>query len=171
MSDNSRNMGQKSEKPAEEQGRSDLKIRDMLIKGEEVKLQARIHPAIYWKGVAILIFALLVSTQTSVLGAFFGAVGALTLCYEVLLKKIMMLVVTNKRILVRYGLLQVEVVDMHFDKIESIELERMVPGYIFGYANVVILGTGNRYIRVPYIANAPEFRRAYNEMVLSDKEG
>jgi hypothetical protein len=78
-----------------------------------------------------------------------------------------MLVVTNKRVLARYGLLQVDVVDIHFDKIESMELERMLPGYIMGYSNIVVMGTGNRFIVIPYVANGIQLRRAYNERVLN----
>ena len=81
-----------------------------------------------------------------------------------------MLVVTNKRLLVRYGILQIDAVDIHFDKIESVELERMIPGYIMGYSNIVIMGTGQRYMVIPFVANGPELRRAYNEQVLGDKK-
>ena len=62
-----------------------------------------------------------------------------------------------------------DVVDIRLSKIESIDLERMLPGHIFGYASVVVMGTGNRLIRVPYIGNAEFFRRYYNEMVLADE--
>ena len=81
-----------------------------------------------------------------------------------------MLVLTNKRVLVRYGLLQMEVVDIRFNKIESVELERMPTGMMMGYATIVIMGTGNRYISIPYVANGRRIRRAYNEMVLGEDE-
>ena len=87
-----------------------------------------------------------------------------------LVKEILLMVLTNKRVLVRYGILQVDVVDMRFSKIESIELERMIPGYILGYANVVLMGTGNRYVVIPFVDNALEFRRAYNKLTLVDDE-
>ena len=80
-----------------------------------------------------------------------------------------MLVLTNKRVFVRYGILQVDVVDIHFSKIESVELERMPPGFIMGYSNVVIYGTGNRMIVIPYVANGPQVRRAYNELTLNSE--
>jgi hypothetical protein len=77
--------------------------------------------------------------------------------------------VTSKRILARQGLLQMDVIDIRLSKVESIDLERMLPGHIFGYANVVVMGTGQRLIRVPYIANAEAFRRFYNEMALANE--
>ena len=90
--------------------------------------------------------------------------------YVTLKKEILMLVLTNKRMLFRYGILQVDVVDLRFSKIESVELERMVPGYIMGYANVIIMGTGNRFVVIPYVENGPEIRQAYNSLTLSDDE-
>jgi hypothetical protein len=35
-----------------------------------------------------------------------------------------------------------------------------------GYSNVVLMGTGSRFIVIPYVANGVAVRRAYNEAVL-----
>ncbi len=105
----------------------------------------------------------------SPIGVMLFVVGALMLCVAILTQHFLLLAVTNKRVLARYGLLQMDVVDIRLSKIESIDLERMLPGHIFGYANVVVMGTGNRMIRVSYIGNAEEFRRYYNEMVLAEE--
>lgn len=147
-------------------GDSDFRLEDMLVQGETIAAHSRIHGAIYWKGAAVLLFALLVLTQAGLLGGFFILVAAVMISYAVAMRSILMVAVSNKRVFARYGLLQVEVVDIQFDKVESIELERMLPGYLFGYSNVVIMGTGNRYLRIPFVANGPQIRRTYNEMVL-----
>ena len=91
------------------------------------------------------------------------------LCVAMLTQHYLILAVTNKRVLARYGLLQMDVVDIRLSKIESIDLERMLLGHILGYATVVVMGTGQRVIRVPFIGNADVFRRYYNEMVLVDE--
>ncbi|PCJ99859.1 MAG: hypothetical protein COA45_03320 [Zetaproteobacteria bacterium] len=147
----------------------DKEIEKVLVKGEEVLLRAELHGALYWKSVAVLIFALMVSLVIPTLGVLFGIVGGLMLVIAILTQHFLLLAVTNKRVLARYGLLQMDVVDIRLSKIESIDLERMLPGHIFGYANVVVMGTGQRLIRVPYIGNAEGFRRFYNEMVLADE--
>lgn len=145
-------------------------MQERLVEGETIVLSAIIHPAIYWKACAVFAMALLVALFVAPELGLVLAVAAVGLTIQaVLLQKILMLTVTNKRILARYGILQIDVVDVHFDKIESIELERMLPGYLFGYANVVIMGTGNRYIVVPYVGNALAIRRAYNEQTLNKK--
>ncbi len=140
-----------------------------LVEGEEVVLRAEIHGAIYWRSVAILIFAAILWFFIMPLGVVLGVFGALMLCIAILTQHYLLLAVTNKRVLARYGLLQMDVVDIRLSKIESIDLERMLPGHIFGYANVVVAGTGQRILRVPYIRNANAFRKFYNEMALAEE--
>ncbi len=147
---------------------TDLAISDMLVEGEQVLHTARIHDAILWKGAVVLIFGFILAVFVWQLGVLLGVFGLLILAYEITKRHLLLLVLTNKRVLARYGVLQVDVVNLHFDKIESLELERMLPGYIFGYSNVIIMGTGNRFIAVPYVANGPEFRKAFNEITLGD---
>lgn len=147
----------------------DSELERMMVKGEEVLLRAELHNAIYWKSYAVLAFAVLMWFAIPQFGILFGISGALMLCTAILTKHYLLLAVTNKRILARYGLLQMDVVDIRLSKIESIDLERMLTGHVFGYASVVVMGTGQRLIRVPFIRNAEEFRRFYNEMVLVEE--
>lgn len=145
-------------------------INRMLVSGEEVILRAELHGAIYWKSIAVIFFALLMGLwDITPFLYLFGIFGVFMLCMAILTQHFLLLAVTNKRVLARYGLLQMDVVDIRLSKIESIDLERMLPGHIFGYANVVVMGTGQRMIRVPYIRNAEAFRRFYNEMVLAEE--
>ena len=144
---------------------------EVLIKGEHVVAQAVIHDGIYWQSIAVLIFSVIVGLLFAVeLGILLAVVALLMFAYATILKEILFLVLTNKRILFRYGVLQVDVVDIRFNKVESVELERMLTGYIMGYSNVVFMGTGNRYVVIPYVANGVEIRRAYNQMVLGDED-
>ncbi|MEM7651304.1 MAG: PH domain-containing protein [Pseudomonadota bacterium] len=147
-------------------------VDQMLVKGEEVVERAVIHPlGIYWKSIAVFILAVLVSLFVVFeLGALLAVTALLMFAYAALKKEILMIVLTNKRMLFRYGILQVDVVDLRFPKIESVELERMPPGYLMGYSNVVIMGTGNRFVAIPYVANGPEIRQAYNRLTLADDD-
>lgn len=157
-----------SKEKAVEKKESDVEER--LLEGEEVLAQAVIHWGIYWKSGAVFLLALIFYALVAPeLGLLLIAVSILMVLYATIKKKILLLVVTDRRVFVRYGILEVDVVDIHFDKVESIELERMLPGFIMGYSNVVMLGTGQRYIVIPYVANGPQIRRAYNEKVLGDK--
>lgn len=147
----------------------DAELSRMLVSGEEVILRARLHGAIFWKSVAVLLLALLLFFVIPPFGVILGVCGLIMLCVSILTQHYLLLAITNKRVLARYGLLQMDVVDIRLSKIESIDLERMLPGHLFGYASVVVAGTGQRLIRVPYIGNAESFRRYYNEMVLAEE--
>lgn len=165
----SKPVEEKLRKPATT--RRDSDIAEMLLKDEEIILSGRIHPAIYWKAVAVALFSVPVALFIAwELGTLLAVVSLLMFVHATALRLILMVVVTNKRLLTRYGLLQIDVVDVHFDKIESIELERMLPGYMFGYSNVVVMGTGQRYIVIPFVANGPAIRRAFNEITLADED-
>ncbi len=147
-------------------------VEERLVSGEKVLAVGEISSkGIYWKSIAVfgiaLLFAMFVASE---LGVLLGVTALVMFGYAAAVKAILLLVITDKRVIVRYGLLQIEVVDLHFDKVESIELERMLTGYIMGYANVVIMGTGNRFIRIPYVANGAALRKAYNELTLGGED-
>ena len=147
------------------------KIEEMLVKGESIIEEARISQGIYWPSAAILFLAFIVAlTLAAELGLLLAIVAIIKFAYATLKKEILMCVLTDRRIFVRYGILQVDVVDIRLNKIESIELERMIPGYLMGYATLVVVRTGNRYIAIPYVENAQTIRRAYNRLTLEDEE-
>lgn len=142
-----------------------------LLKGEEVLVQGHIHRAIYWKAIAVLVLGVLVGFLVAKeLGILLVVVSIFMGIHAMALRIVLLIAVTNRRILARYGLLQVDVVDLPFSKIESIELERMLLGMILGYATVVVQGTGNRYIPIPYVANGDAIRNAYNEIQYAEDE-
>ena len=163
-------MAKDDEMSSRKTGRRRKGAEDLLVKGEQIAERAVIHPGIYWKAVAVFLFAILVGLYVFELGMLLAVTALLMAGYAMLKKQILMLVLTNKRMLFRYGILQIDVVDMRFSKIESVELERMPPGYLMGYSNVVIMGTGQRYVVIPYVANGPEIRQAYNRLTLSDDD-
>lgn len=143
----------------------------MLIEGEQIVARAHISPFIYWQTFCVFILAIFVGLIAAPLGWLLVVTAILMFIYNALRKHILLLVLTNKRMFMRYGILQIDVVDMRFSKIESIEIERMPTGYIMGYSNLVIMGTGQRYITIPYVSNGPEIRQAYNRLTLDKDEG
>lgn len=158
----------KQSRPAK--GNNQVQVDDLLVKGEQVVERAVIHWGIYWKAGVLFVFSVFVAFVIFEIGVLLAVSALVMFAYAVIKKQILMLALTNKRMLFRYGILQVDVVDMRFSKIESVEIERMPPGYILGYSNVVIMGTGQRYVVIPYVANGLQIRQAYNRMVLADEE-
>jgi membrane protein implicated in regulation of membrane protease activity len=163
---------QKKPSPREQiiEGQPHEHIRQLLLDGEEVIRVARIHPAIYWKGGAVLLLGLLLLFPATNLGLFLIFVATLVLCAAYLTQHFLMLALTTKRVLIRYGIIKLEVVQIHHRKIESVELGWTILGQIWGYASVMITGTGSRVSVIPYIADAPQFRKELEQILLDIEE-
>ncbi|NCT41181.1 MAG: PH domain-containing protein [Alphaproteobacteria bacterium] len=156
---------------AKASSRFSVDVNSMLVDGETVIEQGVISGGIYWKAIAVLIVSILVALFVVIeIGILLAVVSILMFVHATIMREILLFVLTDRRVFVRYGILQVDVVDIRFSKIESVELERMLPGYILGYANLVVMGTGNRYIVIPFIANGVQIRRRYNEMTLAEDD-
>ena len=141
-----------------------------LVKGEDILHVAHIHPGIYWQTVAVGIIALLFGTFVAhELGILLLVVTGLMAVVAFLHRRFLLFILTNKRVLARAGIIKIELVDMRLKTVESFELEQMIPGALMGYANLVVMGTGNRYIVIPYVANAAIIRKSFNEIVLEDE--
>lgn len=146
-------------------------IQQLLLDGETVLNIAQIHPAIYWKSIAMLVFGLLLLMPAFNLGVFFIIVAGILAVYAWMTKHFLMLALTSKRVLLRYGIIKLDVVQIHHRKIESVELGWTILGQLLGYASVMITGTGSRVSVIPFIANAPQFRKELEQILLNIAEG
>lgn len=144
-----------------------------LIKPDEKVLRvATIHWGIYWKSCAVGVIAfLMLLTPLFNLGVFLAFVALVMFCFASLYKRFLMLVLTDKRVFLRHGIIRVDTIQIRHSRIESVETERTITGQILGYAAVVIYGTGSRRTAIPYIADALEFRNELDEMLSAYEEG
>lgn len=148
-----------------------LNLAGITLTDDERLVQAvHIHGAIYWKGVAVIILGLLMLPFfVQNLGILLLFVGAIMLVLEHLTRRYLILAATDKRIFVRSGFLYADMIELRYSQVESIELGIDLIGQMVGYGSVIITGTGQRRIIVPFVANAVDFRRRVND-VLVNKE-
>jgi uncharacterized membrane protein YdbT with pleckstrin-like domain len=142
---------------------SDLPI--SLREGEKVLIRGNISTGIFWKAFAVLMLALLVGVVAWQLGVFLGIVALMTFAYESLLRKFLLLIVTNERIFFRSGLLKVDTVQVRLERVESVEIQRTLTGQVLGYGTVVLTGTGSRFSYIPYLENAAEIRNVIDDLL------
>ena len=140
---------------------------DFLLEGETLLLRGDIHPAIYWKSVAVGLLAVFLLFKAFNLGVFILFVAAVMGAIASLTRKYLVLILTDKRVMIRAGILYVELIEIRHSQIESVELSYTIPGQIFGYAMVVVSGMGRRSVMVPFISNAPAFRKALEECLMN----
>ena len=130
---------------------------------------AHIHAAIYWKSVAVMIFAIILAIGIPALGLglFFLFVGLIMFVMAHLTRRYLILAATDKRVFVRSGWFYADMIELRYTQVESVELGIMPIGQIFGYGSVIVTGTGNRRIIVPYVTDAVQFRSKVNEILVN----
>lgn len=138
-----------------------------LTEDESLISWVRIHGAIYWKAVAVIIFAILLFLWAYQLGFFFLLVGGIMLVLAHLTRHYLILAATDKRVFIRSGFFYADMIELRYSQIESIELGITPIGQVFHYANVIITGTGQRRIIVPFVADAVQFRAKVNDILVN----
>jgi uncharacterized membrane protein YdbT with pleckstrin-like domain len=72
--------------------------------------------------------------------------------------------ITNKRIIVKTGLIQRHTLEMNLSKIESVNVDQSIMGRILGYGTITIIGTGGTRESFPNIQRPMEFRKMFQEV-------
>lgn len=137
---------------------------------EEIMFIGVIHPAIMWKGIAVLFLAVIFLFVAVNLALFFAFVGVVMLVMASLTQRYLLLAATNYRILMRGGIVYADVIEMHYPQLESVEIGATLIGQIFGYVNVIVTGAGNRRIMVPFIANGVTFKQIVNDRLIQQEK-
>ncbi len=146
-------------------GHADLQ--QVLLPDEKIITSAVIHWGIYWKAAAIAVAGiLLMFTAAFNLGVFLTGCALLFFIVAWLTKYYLALVISDRRVLVRYGIINLDFVDMRFSQIESVEIARTIMARLLGYGSVMVAGTGQRAVIVPFVANHQQIRRMINEALL-----
>ena len=69
-------------------------------------------------------------------------------------------VVTNRRIVLKKGIINVDVDEMNLSSIEGSHIDQSIIGRIFGYGRLTVRGRGDSRIHFPTMAHAGQFRAA-----------
>lgn len=117
-------------------------VDSVLVKGEQVEYKARLHWRIYWTAQAL--FSLWIS--------------------PIIRKTTSEFVITNKRVIMKTGLISRRTFEMNLQKIESVNVDQSFWGRILGFGTVSIIGTGGTRESFPDISKPLLFRRKFQEM-------
>jgi hypothetical protein len=81
------------------------------------------------------------------------------------------MVVTNKRILMKTGLLRRRTFELLLSKVESIGVEEGILGRLLGYGSVVVRGTGGTPEPFTTVSHPLEFRRQVQQQIEQREQG
>ena len=72
--------------------------------------------------------------------------------------------ITNRRLIVKTGLISRKTFEMNLSKIESVNIDQTILGRILGYGTIIIVGSGGTREIFPKIRNPLEFRKKFQEL-------
>ena len=99
--------------------------------------------------------------------AFAVALGLLI--WPFLARKATELVITNKRVLAKFGMLSTHSIEIRFGKIETVRVAQPLLGRMLNYGDIVVTGTGSTFDPIRHISHPIAFRTALNEAMEADK--
>jgi len=127
---------------------------EVLQPGETVKAVATLHWLVYAKSMLLFVFAAVLvalaysvqddNTRRLVLLAALAAyvLMAATLVSEWLVRRGTEIVVTDRRVIYKTGLLSRRTVEMNVSKIETVDVAQSFWGRIFDFGTISVRGTG-----------------------------
>lgn len=145
-------------------------IQNNLQAGEEIKYKADIHWYIFvLPAVLLLLGAFLSSAQTSFIyyiGLLLLLLGLFQLIKRVLLKMGAEYVITNKKVILKSGILSRDALELMLSKCEGLRINQSIMGRILGFGSIVVT-TGGATNTFKFIANPIKFRNEINAQINS----
>lgn len=143
-----------------------------LTSGEMVLYRTRLHwISILWNAVFAVLFGivglLLIVVALSdmksngdafLIGLFCIIVAAALGFLGKLRRNCVEMAVTNKRVIIKVGLISKRTIELFLAKVESIGVNQGILGRIMGYGSVVVRGTGGTAEPFKYVERPEEFR-------------
>jgi uncharacterized membrane protein YdbT with pleckstrin-like domain len=72
--------------------------------------------------------------------------------------------ITNKRVIIKVGLISRRTVEMNVQKVESIAVNQSILGRILGYGDITVVGTGASRETFEQISKPIKFRKTFQEV-------
>jgi len=143
-------------------------VKHVLQPGETIRHTASLHWILYVRGLLFCLAALFVFAIPGSDGLFrWLVVVAAWLCLAAGLVLIALawyrswtteIAVTDRRIIYKTGFIYRETSEMNMDKVESVDVNQSIPGRIFDYGDVSVVGTGSTWETLRTIARPIELR-------------
>lgn len=94
---------------------------------------------------------------------FLLLLGVLLLIWPFIARWSTELVITDKRLIAKYGVVSTHSIEIRFDKIETVRVTQGLVGKLLKYGDIVVTGTGSTFDPIRNIANPMAFRAALNQ--------
>ncbi len=138
-----------------------------LLPGETITYRAGLHPIVFaapiFFGLVGIFFVVLGSIEKDLsafawLGVLFLVVAAVVGLARFVRVKTSEFAITDKRVLVKVGLVRRHTLELLLAKVETIGVDQSIFGRIFNYGTIIVTGTGGTKEPFKGIAKPLEFR-------------
>jgi uncharacterized membrane protein YdbT with pleckstrin-like domain len=146
-------------------------VKSVLQPGENIRFSTDIQWKVYLPGflVTLVAVAVYIVAWAFAVGGSIGTalhwlagllfIGAAVLLFIGWLKRFTTEVaVTDKRIIYKRGFISRYTIEMHLDKVESVDVDQSILGRIFGYGDILVRGVGASLEPLRDIESPIEFR-------------
>ena len=145
-------------------------VKSVLQPGETIRFATDIHWMVYVPGVLLLVVAIVVyflgaklmggeaGVVVKIVAAIVVAAAAVWLFLGWFKRLTTEVAVTNKRIIYKRGFISRYTIEMHLDKVESVDVAQSILGRIFGYGDILVRGVGASLEPLRNIESPIEFR-------------
>jgi uncharacterized membrane protein YdbT with pleckstrin-like domain len=143
--------------------------------GENVIYQGRLHWAVFlwpivWIVVAIWLFSV-GGDSAPIFGTLVLLLIALPMLFDAFVaRRTSEFAVTNKRVLIKIGLIRRRSLETLLNKIESIAVDQGIVGRMLDYGTIVVSGTGGSKEPFHRIADPMRFRRQVQQQIAALEE-
>ncbi len=161
-----------------------------LIPGETIRYQTKLHWIVMLGHIAIaavfelLAITFLIASFSRPAGAkdmpsrgsmvwvvlICFLVGAALFCVGVLKRNVTEMAVTNKRVIVKSGLVDRRTTEILLSRIESVVVDEPAMGRILGYGTVIVRGTGGTPEVFQKIQNPLKFREQVQSQIAGERK-
>ena len=144
----------------------------VLQPDETVKVVGRLHWSIYVRAVILLVIAAALLLWADSIsdpnwqryarygGGVLGLLGLLVLFASWIRRHATEIVVTDRRVIYKRGLLSRHTVEMNVSKIETVDVEQGLSGRIWDYGTLLIRGTGSGFEPLVGVGSPIQIRNA-----------
>lgn len=144
-------------------------VEQHLLSGEKVMYRAHLHWTIFfWPAFITLVglVLLVLFSQNYIVGLIATGVGLLSSIPAFIRYLSSEYAVTNKRVIVKVGLIQRDSSETLLSKVEAIQVDQTIPGRMLNFGTITITGTGGTKESFPRIASPMEFRRQVQAQIV-----
>ena len=136
-------------------------VESNLLPNEQITYRARLHRIIYLFPAVMFVIAFLVvlGGGSWIAGSALGVIGLVLLLPPWIRSISSEFAITNKRILIKVGLIRRHSLELLLQKVEGIGVDQGFLGRILGYGTITVSGVGGTKEAFRMVSDPLEFRR------------